>query len=149
MKVRKTVAIKAWAAGYFDGDGCVWVQINGGRARSGAMSICGQCLPQLEFLQSVWGGRVHIQSDAAEGVAKRAVYVWKLYGTEARQFSHDILPYSREKKAQLAVFLQYPVGSVGTRFSPAMVAERMRMALELKQLKQETYDDRSYRHGKD
>lgn len=109
-------AFTAWAAGFFDGEGCV--NVSQGRL----MVMVGQVDPSpLGLLQVMWGGSVGERND---GVAQ-----WAISGTPAVEFLTAILPYLtvKERVAALGIALQDTVVGRGHRPSKQSLALRQQI----------------------
>lgn len=105
-EVGLSVADLAWAAGFFDGEGC----IVGSRGRTGGayyftlMVSVGQVDPRpLEHLRGLFGGTV--QPHRVKTAKVQASSVWTVTGGYARNFLNAVEPYLRVKgeRARLAL----------------------------------------------
>lgn len=89
----------AYAAGLFDGEGCV--QIVGPPERlEFRLTVGNTYRPVLEALSAQFGGSVLLNS-----TGQRPVYVWKIGAARAVTFATAILPFSRVKRDQLGFFI--------------------------------------------
>ena len=108
-----------WAAGFFDGEGCVGVQTN--RAAYGVYYYpnvqIGQKLGRvLQWFKGYWGGSINVVTKYTATTSKKAPIVetphtscvWSIATAECRTFLNDIQPYVRCKKAQVDYVLSRP-----------------------------------------
>jgi len=91
----------AWAAGFFDGEGCIYgyegVQ-NGGYRRFTFGVTVAQVVPEpLEELRAGWGGK--IRAKAAGQAHHSDQWIWSIRGSDAGWFLEDVLPHLRVKYA--------------------------------------------------
>lgn len=126
--------IKAWAAGFFDGEGCVLINLRPNNSLHCILDVTNTQAQPLKFLQSFYGGGI---TQKFRKPPRRHVYVWQLSGQNSEMFARDILPYSIIKKTQLELYLH-----VRTLFSDKRVgiteeslAERIKVVEECKKLK--------------
>lgn len=122
------IAVKAWAAGFFDGEGCVLIYSYVGNELSTAVSISNTHRASLEIIESVYGGR--ISEIKMRDLAKQQSYIWQLGGKNSEAFVSDILPYSVVKKPQLELYLY-----ARTLLRTDNHDERLRVITECKRLK--------------
>lgn len=97
---------KAYAAGFFDGEGSVNVAYRYTKHSTWHHWLditVGQKHPRvLEWLCDVWGGSIHkTGSKGYQG------YVWSISTREAARFVSDILPFAREKEQQLILASEF------------------------------------------
>ncbi|CAE8620959.1 unnamed protein product, partial [Polarella glacialis] len=113
-----------YAAGFFDGDGCVSVK--------GGLSGCVLSITQSAnhgeaavLFYRLFGGGIYIQSS---GIGPRQPKIqWMLQGSSVRHVAAKLAPFSCVKQAQLFIAAKWP-----TSF-----AHRSAEALEIKKLKRE------------
>lgn len=89
----------AYAAGFFDGEGCITISKNGAvdvRVINTSKSV-------LTKLQSAFGGSI---TNRAQKVNK-AQYAYSLYGEAAIEFITTIKPYLIDKKPQAETIIEY------------------------------------------
>lgn len=89
----------AYAAGFFDGEGCITISKNGAvdvRITNTAKNV-------LVKLQNIFGGAI---TDRTQRVNK-AQYAYSFYGENAIQFIKTIKPYLIEKLPQAETLLEY------------------------------------------
>lgn len=112
----------AWAAGFFDGEGCVLVvKLATGSLRLGVDVSQIDPRPLIE-LQARWGGTLTSFDRKRKGT--RAAHRWRCHGELAQAFLRDVRPYLRVKAEVADLGLRYPIGSRGTKVSLADGIER-------------------------
>lgn len=118
----------AWAAGFFDGEGCVFgyegIQ-RGYRRFMFGVTVSQVDLAPLEYLQRHWGGS--LSSKASRQPGHRDQWRWGIRGRDAGHFLSDILPYLRVKQrvARAAAPLLLATHGHGIPYSTAEI-ERAR-----------------------
>lgn len=118
----------AWAAGFFDGEGCVFAGHD--RSRDGYhiwrfFLVVSQVDPRpLTALQARWGGTIQFKKSA--NPRHRDQWTWRISGQPASVFLAEILPLLRVKAevASAALPVMFRTHRHGVRFSPAEIAER-------------------------
>lgn len=100
-KRRRSMAaslFRAYVAGLFDGEGCVWWD------RTPRVAIS-SCYPRhLTEIRSHFGlGRVRLSKPASD--SRRAAYQWQASGADALEFLREIQPWLREKRYQSDLML--------------------------------------------
>ena len=102
------VAKRAYAAGLFDGEGCVQVYMGQGRTRNcfrTTLSISGVDLRPLRWLCSRYGGNISVArlngNPRPDGSPRRDLGTWQVFGEEAERFARDIRPFLIVKAEQL------------------------------------------------
>lgn len=97
----------AYYAGFFDGEGCVYLaKDKGGRpccdeARWGLrVSIVNTYKPILEQIQQHYGGRVKAVIRSKKEENRRKAWVWILHSKNIGKFLTDITPHLVEKQAR-------------------------------------------------
>lgn len=84
-------ALKAYAAGLMDGEGCVrW-------NRTPSIEVTNKHRGALTLLQDSWGGSIRLKGDD--------VFVWTVCGRTALKFIDDVYDYSVIKRNQVAALL--------------------------------------------
>ena len=108
----------AWAAGFFDGEGCVIIEISKEkRCRHGFRTalhvhVTQTSIPCLEKFLSRFGGRLTTSEHTTPNGRRWAVqYRWGAKNEEAASFLRLIYPYTVVKKSQIEVALKYPLTS--------------------------------------
>ena len=89
----------AYFAGFFDGEGCVTVGLNGGIA----LGIVNTSLEVLTALQLGFGGSISPRKQ----IVNKPQFVWRVYGDDAVRIAKELIPFSIEKRAQLEVVLAW------------------------------------------
>jgi hypothetical protein len=110
----------AWAAGFFDGEGCVLVSPRGnGKFHSLFTSVTQQDPTALHLLKQRFGGNVTPDKTATSDSYERKrgaalVWRWKASSIDAYAFLKAIEPFCVVKAEQVRVALEFP--SVGVKF---------------------------------
>ncbi len=101
----------AYAAGFFDGEGCVQLYMRpSGRDRNClrcSLSAAGSDGRPLYWLVERWGGTV--KWDASEKritTGRRPIGNWHIFGNQAEVFARDVLPYLIVKREQMDLWLE-------------------------------------------
>lgn len=129
----------AWAAGFFDGEGCIYLdkkrQHNSdGVAYQLAISITQKSRRPLARMHEMFGGLLRKDE-------KRGMYHWRLTGPSASNALALMLPHMslKDEQARLAVEFQntkYMRGS--TRLTSEEIEYRERIFLRLREMKRES-----------
>lgn len=142
----------AWAAGFFDGEGCVLVTISkNSECLSGHRAILQASASQtsrpcLEKLVERFGGAVCAQKyRTPKGRRWSVAYQWTVRSEAALDFLRAVQPYSVVKRTQIDLALTYPLlnaegrkhGSLKAPIPPEVFAERVRVADGLKAIRAE------------
>lgn len=101
----------AYAAGFFDGEGCVQLYMRpSGRTKNClrcALSAYGTDPAPLYWLQERWGGRIRWDDEPKRlATGRRPVGRWVIFSNEAEIFARDILPYLIVKRSQMDLWLE-------------------------------------------
>ena len=110
--------IEAYAAGLFDGEGCVFInrsrrkgyQRADGQLSPGYLSytlvvtVTNSCYAVLEMLQNRWGGAIIPKSSLR---ARRPIWNWQANRAAAVPFLRDIYPFAIAKSDQIEIALAY------------------------------------------
>jgi len=91
-----------YAAGLFDGEGCVTSTTASKGNRSLRVSLASTCLDLVEFMELNFGGKVYKRIDRR---SIKAQHQWHIGGAKAVEFLKLIFPYMREvtKRARAEV----------------------------------------------
>lgn len=94
-----------YAAGLFDGEGCVtFYQSRGYTNPILVVAISDRWV--LESMAARWGGRVHhIVSQQKPG--RLPIYHWRMFGKSAQAFARDILPHLLIKREEVEIVLPF------------------------------------------
>lgn len=108
----------AWAAGFFDGEGCVMVEASKSeRSRHGYRTslhanVTQTSLPCLVLFMERFGGAIQTSENRTPNGRRWAVqHRWLVRNEEAVVFLQAILPYLVVKKTQAEAALTYPMRS--------------------------------------
>lgn len=106
----------AWAAGFFDGEGCVLVEMSKEKGcRHGVRTslhatVTQTSLPCLQLLLERFGGGIATAEHKTPTGRRWAVqYRWSVRNENALSFLNEILPYVVVKKEQVQAALTYPL----------------------------------------
>lgn len=140
----------AWAAGFFDGEGCVIVEISKEKAcRHGFRTslhatVTQTSLPCLEKYLERFGGKIKTSEHRTPNGRRWSVqYVWVVRNQNAADFLRAIYPYSVVKKTQIEAALQYPLaapdgrkyGNVNNPIPDEVQAQRVAIAHQLRAIR--------------
>lgn len=108
----------AWAAGFFDGEGCVLVEMSKeSRCKHGIRTalhatVTQTSLPCLKlFLEKFGGIIVANENKTPQGRRWSVQYRWSVKNDDAIRFLKQIQPYCVVKKEQVDVAINYPTKS--------------------------------------
>lgn len=90
--IMRSVTDIAWAAGLFEGEGC----IHNRASHSIAVSINMTDKDVLEKLSGIYGGKITDLKVRQEHW--KPSWIWYLYGANAKDFLNDIMPYLGERR---------------------------------------------------
>jgi len=98
-----------YAAGFFDGEGCISVsRLSAGRDRPAYLldgAIGNTYLPILQEFQAQWGGSIAPQKKYKAQHKDR--WIWHLHGDNLVRFLQDLFPHLHEKTLQVEMALQF------------------------------------------
>ena len=87
----------AWAAGFFEGEGSIYLIPN---LKSVALSITGTDYDVLERLQSVFGGKIYDKTYEAKPTHYKQQWAWKLQTKQGVvSVLEKMLPFFGERRA--------------------------------------------------
>ena len=106
----------AWAAGFIDGEGTVYISPERTKHPMGLRLLASQTVEKpLRKLQSLFGGgNVYLRNDTRKETY-RPLWTWQLSGTLAKAALKAMLPYLTVKSQQAAIALNFPVRPQGGR----------------------------------
>ena len=112
----------AWAAGFFDGEGSVFVEIAKNKnTRRGVRnlltaSVTQTSTPCLNLFKEYFGGSIATITESRRQHMNNSVcYMWRVRSKDALTFLEAIAPYVVVKKEQVELALQYPLTSADGR----------------------------------
>lgn len=111
MKLMTKTMLKAWAAGFFDGEGYVGIHKNGhGRGRYLEVKVSNTDRVPLDLLRDHWGGS--ISSHRSSAVGAKPAFQWTISSQAASVFLADIQPWLVMAKNQqrVALALEFQAG---------------------------------------
>lgn len=134
-----------YLAGLFDGEGYVGLpkRFNTAKDRKAKTQKYGYSImvnvtnahkPTIEYLRSIFGGDIQ-PNNQNEG---RTVWAWRIQGHNSKRFLKGILRYSRIKKPQIALALEY-LSTYKFRHKKGLKKEQDAYNLKFKQLKKEVF----------
>ncbi len=150
---------RAYAAGFFDGEGCVQLYMRPGTYRDpkapnnsfrSNLSMSSVDPEQIEWIKERWGGAIRIFGGKRVKEGHRELYNLQLTAEVAERFARDILPFVVTKREQLELWLEargmtYKRGRKGIPIGglPAEeVARRQRLVDQIAALKRKEYSHR-------
>jgi hypothetical protein len=135
----------AWAAGFIDGEGCIYLKRSGARQRGGGLRyqpklvVGNTAIEPLRKLRDLFGGSLY-QRRPARGRHK-ACWAWELGGgKQVGAALLAMLPYLVNKKAEAEVLLEFiptmrgDYGASGA-LTPGEIADRDAVVTRLQVLK--------------
>jgi hypothetical protein len=140
----------AWAAGFFDGEGCVIVEISKEKAcRHGFRTslhatVTQTSLPCLQLFLERFGGSIKTSDHRTPNGRRWAVqYVWVVRNENAASFLQAIHPFTVVKREQIDVALTYPLraqngrkyGSINNPIPDEVQARRVAIAHKLRAIR--------------
>lgn len=148
----KDLQLTIYAAGFFDGEGCVVLNTTGSEDRvyaNGRLKIGNTDPRPLILLEDKWDGTIRVQNSGGEG--RRRAFEWAVGGDEGVEFAKSILPHVVIKREQIELFLDF----MGTRagggqfLTDAIRKRRVRILDYMKELKSEEFsvEDAYLREG--
>ena len=112
----KDALVLAWAAGFFDGEGCVLVEMSKekecrhGYRTSLHTTVTQTSVPCLQlFLERFGGSIVTTENKTPSGRRWAVQYRWSVRNEKALQFLQAIEPFAVVKKEQVQEALKYPL----------------------------------------
>ena len=95
----------AWAAGFFDGEGCAYTRKNG----YPCISVTQKERVKVDVFMEIFGcGRIYSYERKTPAGADTHGHQWQVYGEKARFVLASILPYLREKHGRAREVLETP-----------------------------------------
>lgn len=141
------VAEKAYAAGLFDGEGCVQLYMRKTGRPNGrkdhafrcALSLSSTSMDPLFWLQERYEGTIDIDQRTTDG-SKKPLGRWIVFSEMADRFAADISPYLIIKRAQLDLWMaaremMYRRGYMPGGLPQEEIDARREMVYRMKELK--------------
>lgn len=94
-----------YAAGFFDGEGCVNCSVNKGGSPFVRILVVNTNIEVLEKLQETWGGDINANYKSKEHW--KQAYTWRLSHSAAAKFLEDISPFLIVKEQQAKLALEF------------------------------------------
>lgn len=130
-----------WAAGFFDGEGCVRTTASAGKARA-TMARCTiintDPRPVTKF-HEMFGGCVYVRENALRLNWRRA-YEWTIQGAELDAFVRQILPFAVTKREQLELLVEFRKLMPGRGYRKMSESERWSERKKLSKLSMQISD---------
>lgn len=95
----------AWAAGFFDGEGCVKAYQEPEGHFNLRLTVAGTDVRPLMRLQANFGGGVVRESRQTS--SRNAIWGWSIHGAESERFAKLILDHTSVKYEQLELFIEF------------------------------------------
>ena len=93
---------KAYLAGYFDGEGCIFIGLKGQRVVQ-----IKSCYPKVvQLFNKIFGGRLY-RGRSNQSKYWRDHFYFRVFGKEAVNVIKHLYPFLREKKEQARLFLKH------------------------------------------
>ena len=109
--------ILSYMAGLFDGEGSICIGVTPPRQKNGTkspmhhlvVSITMTDEPTIKWIHSLFGGSIATSKNSPSAIRakKRPCYMWRVWGNMANDFLQQILPYSRYKKDQVLLAIEF------------------------------------------
>lgn len=122
----------AWAAGFFDGEGCIYLSQKDSGRSSIVVSVDQTVLPPLTRLKGIFGGQITQTKLTSTG---NKVWRWSLCNKKIVPFLEAIFPYATVKKSQIDIALGWAHKSRGTSLTAEESALRAHIGLVLRDMK--------------
>lgn len=132
---------RAYAAGLFDGEGCVSVYQTSFKSDALTVRVTNTSWALIDFLYSRWGGNLSHRV-ANKETNKQAVWYWSLAANQALRFLDDVYPFLKTKRPQAKLarrYQRYVVTRRNVSRDPKRKALRIRMAQMMKSLNARGY----------
>lgn len=136
----------AWAAGFFDGEGCVVYYLQKGGKQAGRLqywlSVSNCDRRGLDEMQDLFGGRVRVARKVDEQ-RRYACGIWEVTGSQAIEAAKQLAPHSILKREQLELLIEAherTVGSRGVRITSRQHRLRQRYSYKIKRLKRPQWE---------
>jgi hypothetical protein len=124
----------AWAAGFFDGEGCVRASAASGKKKgySARCTVANTDPRPISKFHELFGGTVSVRESKMLG--QRRSFEWTIQGDELDEFISQILPFSMTKREQLELLLKFRELMPGRGFRKITNSERWKERKRLSKL---------------
>jgi hypothetical protein len=154
--------VLAWASGFFDGEGCVVVELSKSPASAAGYrtslhaTVTQTSIPCLEIFVKHFGGAIKTYQFTSPNSTRWAVqYTWAVRNEKALEFIKAIRPFSVVKASQIDEALKYPFlsedgkkyGNRGNPLPKHIWEERLRIRLALQDLRAASKTKAAYRYA--
>ena len=124
--------MKAWAAGFIDGEGCIHCGVSHGQPRIKLM--VGQVDQRpLQKLSEMFGGAIVLHAKAKGN--SRESWRWQVQGRTAQKILKDLMPYLVSKIDEAKLALEFDCGKDGHKPEDFVVQKRYEIMQQLKEMK--------------
>jgi hypothetical protein len=132
----------AWAAGFFDGEGCVLVEMSkserskGGKRFRLHATVTQTSLPCLDKYMSEFGGKIVTNEYTTPNGRRWSVqHRWSVRDKEALAFLAAIHPYTVVKYDEITVALNYPMSTTHNKLDAGIFEKRLEIREQLKNIR--------------
>ena len=139
----KSPTFLAWCAGFFDGEGCVLVEMSksprsiGGKRFRLHATVTQTSLPCLEKFLDAFGGRIITNEYTTPNGRRWSVqYRWSVRDADALAFLAAIHPYTVVKHDEITVALDYPLSSRQNKLQDGVFEKRFEIREVLKSIRE-------------
>jgi hypothetical protein len=139
----KTPVFLSWCAGFFDGEGCVLVEMSksprskGGQRFRLHATVTQTSLPCLhKFMEEFGGSIVTSEYTTPNGRRWSVQYRWSVRDADALSFLAAIHPYSVVKYDEITAALEYPLNKKQNKLDDGVFEKRLEVRERLKELKE-------------
>jgi hypothetical protein len=129
-----------WAAGFFDGEGCVSIQrVRNGQGGALQIIVVQKGPRPIEVLADLWGGGINV-THRNQPTGRVGYYRWTLCGDKAADALVEMLPFLVEKRDQAHLAIEFQdhmklTRQSGKRLTDAVRRYRSETAERLSQMK--------------
>lgn len=127
----------AWAAGFFDGEGCVQAYQANRYLMATKLVAHNRDIRPLKRLRAVFGGTITTEKKMTEA----AIWKWQISGDASTEFAKAILDHSTAKYEQLEYYIELRETirdgqkSGGVKYPSSVVRRRVKLIREIKSCK--------------
>jgi uncharacterized membrane protein len=123
----------AYCAGYFDGEGCIWVGMSGNRFYLRINIATGDYETLLIFKELFGGVVMPVKASSS----RKNIFHWMRDSSEAVKTLSALLPFmtSKREEAQLVVDFGWELVERGTRLTEELIAKRRALRQALKEVR--------------
>jgi hypothetical protein len=134
-----------WAAGFFDGEGCIVINYRKKtRTHFLKLSVPQVAPAPVRILQGIFGGCFRNKVERLRSVTHRRKYVWEVTCGQAADALKEMLPYLIGKREEAQVAIEFQAGIFRAIKGKVSDAERLRrdtLRLKIQELKWREYEE--------